>query len=107
MERREKMANVSRLSRDQHLLLLTEYAKNPDQTVKDFCIKHGINRSVFYYYRSRYQSPRQPGEKTVASNFITITAPVQKETSPSLFAEVKGIKIYQPVAADYLKTLVS
>lgn len=107
MEQTEKKAKASRLTRDQHLFLLTEYAKNPDQTVKEFCSKHAINRSVFYYYRSRYQSSRQPGEKAVASNFITITAPVHKETSLSLFAEVKGIKIYQPVTADYLKTLVS
>ncbi|AEV99688.1 hypothetical protein Niako_3381 [Niastella koreensis GR20-10] len=107
MEQTEKKTRVSILSRDQYLQLFREYAKTPNQSVKEFCGKHGINRFVFYYYRSRYQSPMQTAKKAVTSSFIAITAPVQKETSPPLFAEAKGIKIYQPVTAEYLKTLVS
>ena len=106
LEQTEKRSRASRLDKDQFLQLLVEYEKTPDQTLKEFCSKQGINRTAFYYYRSRYQPQKSPNKKAT-SGFITITAPVQKEPSPPLFAEVKGIKIYQAVPADYLKTLAS
>jgi hypothetical protein len=45
--------------------------------------------------------------KNKSGGFIPITTPLLKESTNALFAEVNGIRIYQAVPADYLKTLAS
>lgn len=74
-------------------------------TIKAFCQLKGISEGLFYSYQSRYGSPKKRNNKS--GSFIAMTPQPPSESTPKLFAEVKGIKIYQQVSADYLKTLAS
>lgn len=74
-------------------------------TVKAFCKLHQISEGSFYSARKRYRSSVTSLSKQ--SGFIAIAPPVAlKESGSGLFAEVKGIKLYQAVPADYLKALI-
>ena len=85
-----------RRSHAEILNLLSEYSKT-NASVKQFCITHNINKASFHKWQSRYKT-KQP-----AGAFV----PLQVTSSIVLFAEVKGIKIYQPVPAAYLKELLA
>ena len=103
MEQTTSNQSSLRRTKAQMLKLLSEYNKDHGLTVKAFCELHKISEGSFYYARSHYRSAVAP--QAQPSGFIAITRPVIKETAGVLFAEVNGIKLYQPVAADYLKSL--
>lgn len=105
MEQTEKKPLAGKRNKEQILHLLAEYEKSHGLTIKQFCQQHGLSEGVFYSYRSRHRSKSQANDKS--GGFIAITAPVLKDSTNALFAEVNGIKIYQAVSADYLKTLAS
>ena len=105
MEQTKKKSESTKRNKEQILHLLSEYEKSHGLTIKQFCQQHGISEGVFYSYRSRYGFKKPP--KSKSGGFIPITTPVLKESFNTLFAEVNGIKIYQAVPADYLKTLAS
>ena len=105
MEQTEKKPFSGKRNKEQVLHLLAEYEKSHGLTIKQFCQQHGISEGVFYSYRSRFRSKIQGNDKP--GGFITITAPILKDSTNALFAEVNGIKIYQAVPADYLKILAS
>jgi hypothetical protein len=84
--------------------LLREYDKSQGMTAKEFCQKHQISEGAFYSARKRHRSTKGAPEK---SGFISLQLPAGKERSGVLFAEVKGIRLYQAVPAEYLKTLAS
>jgi hypothetical protein len=105
MEQTDKKPLAGKRNKEQVLLLLAEYEKSHGLTIKQFCQQHGISEGVFYSYRSRYRSKSKANDKS--GGFIAIATPVLKESFNTLFAEVNGIKIYQAVPADYLKTLAS
>ena len=98
-----------RRTRKQIAQLLKEYeSKKEGMTTIEFCKLHDINKSNFYNWQKRYGSQQHNDSKS--KGFIPI------EMSPSshpcgsvssLFAEVNGIRLYQVVAAAYLKALVS
>jgi hypothetical protein len=90
-----------RRSQQQILNLLSEFEKS-QVSVKDFCLMYNIGKATFHKWQSRYKSkPDQPKPAGFAD--VQIIAPSLKGL---LFAEVSGIKIYQPVAATYLKELL-
>jgi hypothetical protein len=103
MEQTTSNLSSSRRTKAQMLKLLSEYDKNHGLTVKAFCELHQISEGSFYYTRNRHRSAVAPQPQP--SGFITIPRPVIKETAGILFAEVNGIKLYQPVDADFLKSL--
>ena len=105
MEQTEKKPLIGKRTREQILQIISEYEKGHGLTVKEFCRQKGISEGTFYSFRSRYRFKNQAKYKS--GGFIAITTPVLKESSNALFAEVNGIKIYQAVPADYLKTLAS
>lgn len=105
MEQTEKKPFSGKRNKEQVLHLLAEYEKSHGLTIKQFCQQHGISEGVFYSYRSRYRSKSKANENS--GSFIAISAPPLRESTCTLFAEVNGIKIYQTVPADYLKTLAS
>ena len=106
MEQTEKKPYSSRRTREQILQILSEYDKKHGLTVKEFCKLHGITEGAFYSFRSRYRSSKS-ATKNKQVGFIAIADPPPQESGGTLFAEVKGIKIYQAVPASYLKALVS
>jgi hypothetical protein len=93
-----------RRTRQEISQLLREYDKSPGMTAKDFCQKHQISEGAFYSARKRQASKKGDSRK---SGFIALQPPAGKERSGVLFAEVKGIRLYQAVPAEYLKTLAS
>jgi hypothetical protein len=105
MEQTEKKPLASKRTREQILQIIGEYEKGHGLTVKEFCRQKGISEGAFYSFRSRYRFKNQAKDKS--GGFIAITTPALKDSSNALFAEVRGIKIYQAVPADYLKTLAS
>ena len=93
-----------RRTRQEITQLLREFDKSQGMTAKDFCQKHQITEGAFYSARKRQDSKKGDSGKP---GFIALQPPAGKERSGVLFAEVKGIRLYQAVPAEYLKTLAS
>ena len=68
-------------------------------SAKQFCTNNGISETAFYKWRGRY--------RTVEAKSDFIPLQVASSSSPGLFAEVNGIRIFQPVSASFLKELLS
>jgi hypothetical protein len=100
VEQEQKIAARHRRSKQQIEELLNLFAKS-NSGVKDFCREHNISPANFHKWKSRYRS--KPQVKKNASGF----ARMDIVSLPGLFAEVNGIKLYQPVSAAYLKELVA
>ncbi len=86
------------------LQLLEEFDYSDGMTVKEFSTLHGISDGTLYYWRKRYAAKRSENRKP--GGFIEIL-PSSSNTSVGLFAEINGLKLFQAVPADYLKTLIS
>lgn len=72
-------------------------------SAQQFCNDHNLSAAVFYKWRSRYAL-----KATVKKgNFVQLTPPANSAASWPLFAEVRGIRIYQVVPAAYLKELLA
>lgn len=93
-----------RRSKEQIQVLLTEFEKSKS-TVRDFCRQHSINTANFHKWKSRYKSI--PDSKKQHSGFARLNVVEPPSLLPTLFAEVKGIKIYAPVTASFLKELIA
>ena len=91
---------VRRTIRDIHDLL-KEFDLGSISAV-EFCKRHNISKGTFYKWQSRYK--RKVENKTKGPGFADIK--IIPSPGDSLFAEVRGIKIYQVVAASYLKELL-
>lgn len=89
-----------RRTRQQIRELLDEYEK-AGCTVKEFCRIHGINQGNFHKWKSR--SKEAPKDKLPGFTKLQVIP----STADRLFAEVNGIRFYQPVSAAYLKELLA
>lgn len=92
-------------SKETILNILGEYEKS-SLSIKAFCAQQNIASASFCNWKKKYKS--MASARTVkGSSFATlqIMAPVAEQ--PALFAQVKEIKIYQPVSAAYLKELLA
>jgi hypothetical protein len=69
----------------------------------EFCKSIGITEGVFYKWRSRYGEKAPPKQ----NGFVNLQTPSTAGCEPGLFAEVKGIRIYQTVSAQFLKELLA
>jgi hypothetical protein len=68
-------------------------------SVRSFCARHSIAEGSFYGWKKRYGNEKAVVNGNAFSRMQVTTAP------GALFAEVNGIKLYQPVSAAYLKEL--
>lgn len=87
------------------LNILSEYGKS-NLSIKTFCQNNNLASATFHNWQKKYSNAVakpdvQPGFATLQVN------PSGPVADPALFAAVKGIKIYQPVPAAYLKELLS
>ncbi len=82
---------------------LLELFSHSGMSTKDFCMLHSISEAGFYRWRSRYGNTTTSKE----NNFVLLQEPVEVKNDSILFAEVKGIRIYQAVTASYLKELIA
>lgn len=81
--------------------LLNECSKS-GMSIKAFCAARHIPEGTFYHWRHKYREVIHAGEKSgFASLQVTAGIPA------GLFAEVRGVKIYQPVSAAYIKELLA
>lgn len=103
MDQSPTRQRTPRRSKEQIFELLAAYDKTTGMTVKDFCKLHKVTEGSFYTARKRQ---RGSVTRKQSSGFIPITRPAFDQQAPVLFAEVKGIKLYQPVPVDYLKALI-
>ena len=88
------------------LQLLDEFYKS-GMKAGEFCKVHGLHPANFHKWRSRHKDKLLKNKKP--SGFAPVKVlPVSKPVSSSLlFAEVSGIRLYQPVPASFLKELLS
>ena len=82
--------------------VLLESFTQSSMAAKDFCMLHRVSEASFYKWRSRYTN----ASAAKKNNFVILKESSAVQTGPMLFAEVKGIRIYQVVAASYLKELL-
>lgn len=92
-----------RRSRQEIMSLLDEFTK-AGISVEEFCTGHCIGKSTFHKWQSRYNSKQDQIGSQAFTDIEIISAGIQH--CATLFAEVKGIKIYQAVTAAYLKELL-
>jgi hypothetical protein len=92
-------------SKEKILSILDEYGKS-NLSVKAFCDLNNIANGTFHNWMKKYGVPKSRPDRQTGFTALQITPSVQAIES-ALFAEVNGIKIYQPVEADYLKALLS
>lgn len=77
------------------------------KTVTQYCAANKVKEKTFYYWLRKYRNTKvevlnKPAILPV--NIEGIDVPVERQP---LFAELLGIKIYQPVPAEYLLTLLN
>lgn len=80
------------------ILELLEQQQQSGLTIQAFCKEQSIPSGSFHNWKKKISTVNKE-----SSAF----APVQISSSVTLFAEVNGIKIYQPVSAGFLKELAS
>jgi hypothetical protein len=85
--------------------ILTAYKKS-NLTIKEFCIENNIASASFHNWKKKYSKRRVKPGKQQGFTALQIT-PSIAVIEPALFAEVRGIKIYQQVNAGYLKELLA
>ncbi len=102
----EQIANKNRRARRTHeeIKQLLEEFKKGDEKISNFCELHRISNTTFHQWQSRYNIEAPNNVTSTSFTKLKIRTP-ELQHSSLLFAEVHGIKFYQPVAAYYLKEL--
>ncbi len=103
---------VKRYSTQQKQYFLGEF-KESGVSVKDFCQLHNISEGAFRKWQMRQRrmkaslhgGPVEQSNKAPGFAELQITHPSATPRQSVLFAEVTSIRIYQQVAASYLKEL--
>lgn len=82
---------------------LLEAFSQSDLSAKEFCLLHSISEAGFYKWRARHVNT----SISKKNDFVILRESSEVNNGSMLFAEVKGIRIYQAVAASYLKELIA
>jgi hypothetical protein len=82
-------------------LLLAEHAQS-GQSVRVFCAGLHIAEGTFYHWKKKFSKDTNATGKAGFAPIEIVPSAVN-----GLFAEVRSIKIYQPVSAAYLKELLA
>ncbi len=82
--------------------LLEEFENSEGITIKEFCEINDISDATYYNWRRQYGS-KSKDEKS--AGFIELVNSPATSGNEPLFAEVKIIRLYQPVSAEYFKTI--
>lgn len=105
MEQSKAKPRKKRRTNSEILVLLDEF-DNSNTSIPEFCVTHDICKATFHKWCSRYKP--KPGKQEERNGFTTLKITTEKSSGTAiLFAEVKGIKIYQPVIASFLKELAT
>ena len=101
MEQIDESSQRARRTRNEIAELLAKFNASR-LTATKFCELHQLHKPTFQKWVSRSKTRAEKIDQ--AGGFAPIE--VKAVPGPALFAEVKGIRIYQPVAASYLKELI-
>ncbi|WPV67108.1 IS66 family insertion sequence element accessory protein TnpA [Chitinophaga sp. LS1] len=105
MNNKTKKASHSRYSSEEIITMLDQFDRD-NVSLKEFCADKGISQATFFNWRKRYLS-----RSVNNSSFIELITSAPNAEVPlstgGIFAEFRGIRIYQPVSAAYLKALIS
>ena len=102
----KRKSTVRRTSK-QIIKLLKDFASREDMTIVEFCKLNNVKKSNFYNWQKRYSIKESKPDKAKGFVPIKLTPSLCSDSSPSLFAEVKGIRLYQVVSSEYLRSLLS
>lgn len=92
--------------------LITEWEKS-GLPIKTFCQQHGFSDSLFHTWLNKFRRKKKAVKTQTGFVPLQITSThSQLQDNVSLFAEIaisngNRIKLYQPVAVDFLQTLIS
>ena len=100
----KKRAKQIHRTESQIRALLNLYSES-DGTVVEFCRVNKIQKGTFYAWRNKYDLVKEKQESFIPIQFDQPSLP------PALFAEVEmtsniTIRIYQPVEASWIKSLL-
>jgi hypothetical protein len=100
-------AKKVRIFRDEETIRkLLDESKTSKVSVKVFCAGKGIAEGTFHNWKRRYGTRKS--KRVAQSGFAALQiSPPSPIVEPALFATLKGIHIYQPVSAAYLKELLA
>jgi hypothetical protein len=103
-----KRKTAVRRTRKQIIKLLKDYNSREGMTIVEFCKLNDINKSNFYNWQKCYAIKESKPGKPKGFVPLQVTHPSpSSDIVPSLFAEVKGVRLYQVVSSEYLKALLS
>ena len=91
-------------SREIILKILKEHRKS-NLSIKAFCDTNNIAAASFHNWKKKYGSGKVKLVK--GAGFAALQIVSSPRVEAGLFAEVKGVRIYQRVEAAYLKQLLS
>ena len=86
--------------------LVCDY-KSSGLTIKQYCAANKIKEKTFYYWQRKY---KRAGIIPAMPSIVPInlsSANTEHHEAPSLFAEIRGLKLYQAVPAEYLLALLN
>ena len=93
-----------RLFRSREIILnILSAHRESGLSIKSFCEANNIAAASFHNWKKKYSIVKKVRPKGFTSLQIVPSPPAET----TLFAEVKGIRIYQRVDATYLKQLLS
>lgn len=75
--------------------------------ISEYCRAHQISEGSFYYWLKKTNNTSPVPSSPPAILPVKIVASSNEPVNSNLFAEVRGIAIYQPVPAEYLLTLLN
>lgn len=104
-----KRKSPVRRTKPQIIKLLKDFSSREGITIVEFCKLNDINKSNFYNWQKNYAI--EEGKLVKPKGFVSLELPpalIQPAVNiPSLFAEVRGVRLYQVVSSAYLKDLLS
>lgn len=75
--------------------------------ISEYCRAHQISEGSFYYWLKKIKNTSPAPLTTPAILPVKIIEGPNEAAASNLFAEVRGINIFQPVPAEYLLTLLN
>lgn len=85
---------------------LLDKFENSTMSISEFCIANDVCKATYHKWCSRYRSSGSQKISDAGFTSLEIT-PSSGSAYACLFAEVRGIRIYQPVTAGFLKELIA
>ena len=94
------------LSEPEKFKAIEEFEQAGNISVKEFAKAFQISEATFYNWRKRYRTQYTLKDQPKGFIGVDLSSIHEPEENGQLFAQVRGITIYQRVEAAYLKALL-